>query len=392
MTTNLRINMTFEFATSNRIIFGNGALKKAAPLAKEMGSKALVVAGRSIQRVIPLLEQLQTHRVAYSIFHIVGEPTTDSIDAALKKARESDVDFVVSIGGGSVIDTGKAVAALLTNPGKALDYLEVIGKGRPLINAPLPHIAIPTTAGTGTEATKNAVLRSTTHNVKVSLRHNRMIPDVAIIDPELTYSLPPQITAGVGTDALTQLIEPFVCKQSNPLTDALCREGIMRAARSLKSAYLNGADKQAREDMAVASLFGGLALANAKLGAVHGFAGPLGGMFNAPHGALCARLLPLVIESNIKALRLRGGDSPALSRYEEVARLLTGAGSAKAEDAVEWTQRLCASLHIPGLSTFGMTSEHIATSVTKAQKASSMKGNPIELTEKELENILQKAL
>lgn len=383
---------TFEFATSNRIIFGPGTLKQAAPLAKKLGAKALVIGGRSIQRIAPLLEQLQAHRIEYVIVNSSGEPTTGSIDAALKKARESKVNLVISIGGGSVIDTGKAVAALMTNPGDVLDYLEVIGKGRPITNNPLPHIAIPTTAGTGAEATKNAVLRSTAHNVKVSLRHNKMIPDIAIVDPELTLSVPPEVTAATGMDALTQLIEPFVCKQPNPLTDAICREGMMRAARSLQSAYLNGADKQAREDMAVASLFGGLALANAKLGAVHGFAGPIGGMFEAPHGAICARLLPLVMHANIKALRSRAADSPALSRYEQIARLLTDSDKAGAEEGVAWVRELVDELRIPGLAACGMTSEAVASIVAKAQKASSMKGNPIELEKNELGDIVRQAL
>ena len=384
--------MTFEFATSNRIIFGAGALSKAAPAAKELGRKALVVAGRSIRRIAPLLEQLQVQRINYVIVSGSGEPTTESIDAALEKARRADVDLVISMGGGSAIDAGKAVAALLTNPGEALDYLEVIGKGQPLRNDPLPHIAIPTTAGTGAEVTKNAVLRSTAHNVKVSLRHNKMIPDVAVIDPELTLTAPPPVTAATGMDALTQLIEPFVCNQTNPLTDAVCREGVVRAAQSLKRAFEQGDDLEAREDMAVASLFGGLALANAKLGAVHGFAGSIGGLLDAPHGAVCARLLPLVMQANIEALQTRAAESPALSRYKEIAGLLTGAVDAAVEEGCDFVQGLCDDLHIAGLSTFGMAPKHIDTIVAKAKKASSMKGNPIELTDRELGAILFKAL
>lgn len=212
--------------------------------------------------------------------------------------------MVIGLGGGSVLDAGKAIAALVTNLGNVFDYLEVIGKGQPLVNAPLPFIAIPTTAGTGTEVTRNAVLGSPAHGVKVSLRSPMMLPSLAIVDPELTYGLPPEITASSGLDALTQLIEPFVSVKANPMTDAICREGIRHAAKSLRTVYHNGADASAREGMSLASLFGGLALANAALGAVHGFAGPLGGMLNAPHGAICAKLLPLVMEVNIKVLRL----------------------------------------------------------------------------------------
>ncbi len=384
--------MTFEFATSNRILFGSGTLIKAAPLARELGHKALIVAGQSIQRIAPLLEQLHVHRIEYVIINSGGEPTTESIETALQKARSADIDLVISIGGGSAIDAGKAISAMLTNPGDVLNYLEVIGHGRPLMNNPLPHIAIPTTAGTGAEVTKNAVLRSTAHNVKVSLRHTKMIPDIAIVDPELTLSMPPEITAATGMDALTQLIEPYVCNRANPLTDALCREGIKRAARSLKIACEHGDNLKAREDMAVASLFGGLALANARLGAVHGFAGPIGGLFDAPHGAVCARLLPLVMEANLKALRARAADSPTLPRYEQIARLLTDSEKAGADDGIAWVRELGGQLNIPGLADCGMTSGDIPAIVNQAQKASSMKGNPVKLDEKELAGILEKAL
>ena len=367
-------------------------MQKAAPLAKEFGNRALIISGQSIQRIAPLLEQLQVFRITYVIVNIGREPTTERIDAALEKARQADVDLVISMGGGSAIDAGKAVAALLTNPGEALDYLEVIGKGRPLTKDPLPHIAIPTTAGTGAEVTKNAVLRSIEHNVKVSLRHDLMIPNAALIDPELTWSMPPAITASTGMDALTQLIEPFLCNRPNPLTDALCREGISRVARSLRSAYSNGEDNSAREDMAVASLFGGLALANAKLGAVHGFAGPIGGMFDAPHGAICAQLLPKVMAQNLRALQERDSNSATLPRFTEIAQLLTGKSSARASDALEWLTKLCHDLCIPKLSDFGMQEKDIVKVVEKSRSSSSMKGNPVKLTERELCDIIKDAL
>ena len=384
--------MNFQFATANKIIFGNGVLKQAVPLAKEFGAKALIMSGRSIERTFSLLEQLQVHRIKYATFSISGEPTIKSIDAALQKARNANVDVIISFGGGSVIDAGKAVAALMNNPGDVLDYLEVIGKGKKILKNPLPHIAIPTTAGTGTEVTKNAVLRSEVHNVKVSLRHNLMIPTAAIIDPELTYSVPPDVTASTGMDALTQLIEPFVCNQANPMTDGLCREGISRAARSLKAAFFNGTDKSAREDMAIASLFGGIALANAKLGAVHGFAGSIGGMFDAPHGAVCARLLPFVVEENISALKERQPNSPILARFAEIAQLLTDRADAQAADGIEWLFQLIDNLAIPSLSMYGLQKIDIEAVVTKSLNASSMKGNAIQLTKKERADILQKAL
>jgi alcohol dehydrogenase class IV len=384
--------MNFESATANRIIFGNGVIKQAAPLTKEMGSKALVAVGASLARVSPLLDDLQKQHVEYSVFQVPGEPTTALIEDALAKNRDANIDVVIGFGGGSVLDAGKAIAALLSNPGDIFDYLEVIGKGQKLAVAPLPYIAIPTTAGTGTEVTKNAVLLSKAHRVKVSLRHNLMIPDIALIDPELTYSMPPAVTASTGLDALTQLIEPFVSNAANPLTDGICREGLHRVSRSLLQAFDNGNDKTAREDMAVASLFGGLALANAKLGAVHGFAGPLGGLFDAPHGAICARLLPFVMEANIKALHSRDGDSLALHRFTDVAKILTQKTNATTSDGVEWLQSLCAKLDVPPLSYYGMKRADIPAVVNKAQNASSMKGDPIKLDKEELTNILVAAL
>jgi alcohol dehydrogenase class IV len=236
------------------------------------------------------------------------------------------------------------------------------------------------------------VLKSTEHQVKVSLRSPLLLPRVAMIDPELTYSLPPEITATTGLDAFTQVLEPFVSNRANPLTDAICREGLQRTARSLQRAYEDGENVEAREDMAIVSLFGGLALANAKLGAAHGFAGPAGGMFPAPHGAICARVLPYVIETNVRALQSREPENTALQRYDEIARILTGKPNAVAADGVAWVQELCTTLNVPPLSQFGMDADDIPILVQKAGKSSSMKGNPIALAAEELQSILEQAL
>jgi len=281
---------------------------------------------------------------------------------------------------------------MLANTGELLDYLEVIGRGKALAEPSAPFIAIPTTAGTGSEVTRNAVLASPAHGVKVSLRGPFMLPRVAVVDPELTFGLPPAVTASTGLDALTQLIEPYVCSRANPMTDALCVEGIRRAARSLRVAFADGRNAAARTDMAVASLFGGLALANAGLGAAHGFAGPIGGQFPAPHGAVCAALLPQVMEANLRALRQRQPAAEALRRYEEMARLLTGSATATAEPGIEWVRKLVADLGIPSLGHYGLKPEHTAELVEKASQASSMKANPIVLTRDELAGILQRAL
>jgi alcohol dehydrogenase class IV len=383
--------MRFEFATARRILFGSGTLQEVAPMAAEMGRRAIVVTGGTIERAAWLLEQLNEQGVDSILFNVAGEPSTEVALAGVQHAREAGCDSVIGIGGGSVLDTGKAIAALLTNSGQLLDYLEVIGRGRPLTYAAAPYIAVPTTAGTGAEVTRNAVLASPQHRVKVSLRSPLMLPRQAVVDPQPTYSVPPAVTASTGLDALTQVLEPYVTNQANPMTDALCREGLQRAARSLRRAYENGNDETAREDMALASLFGGLALANAKLGAVHGFAGPLGGLFSAPHGAICARLLPYVVEANVRALQARMPGSPALVRYDEVAQILTGKSTAQAVDGITWVQDLCDALDVPTLSDFGLTEDDFPTVVEKARKASSMKGNPVVLTDEELTHILRQA-
>ena len=293
----------FEFASAARIIFGDGSANQLPQLAREKGRHALLVSDSfQPESVTRLIDSLRDADLQITPYPVSGEPTVEVVDEAQGMATAAGCDLVISIGGGSVIDTGKASAALITNEGEALDYLEVIGAGQKLVAAPLPFIALPTTAGTGAEVTKNAVLGSKAHRVKVSLRDNRMLADIALVDPQLTHSVPAAVSASTGMDALTQVLEPFVSHQANPLTDGMCIEGLRRAGRSLRTVYHEPGNAAARSDMALTSLMGGLALANAKLGAAHGFAGVLGGMYDAPHGAICAALLPAAIEANIKAL------------------------------------------------------------------------------------------
>lgn len=384
--------MRFEFATANRILFGPGTLSQAGPAAREMGRRALVTLGLDPARAAPLLATLAAADVSYVTLSVSGEPTVALARAGTELARRAGCDLVIGLGGGSAMDAAKAIAALTANGGDPLDYLEVIGRGQVLSRPALPCIAIPTTAGTGAEVTRNAVLASPEHGVKVSLRSAAMLPRLALVDPELTYGLPPAVTASTGLDALTQLIEPFTSNRANPLTDALCREGMLRAARSLRQAYHHGSDAAAREDMALASLFGGLALANAGLGAAHGFAGPVGGMFPAPHGAVCAAFLPHVMAINVRALAQRRPDGPLLQRYDEVARILTGNPAATAAEGVSWVSALCADLETPRLAAYGITRAHFADLVAKTAAASSTKANPIVLTAAELEEILALAL
>ena len=383
--------MQFEFATAGRIIFGAGALNQIGVMAGSMGTRPLVVLGMDRTRALPLLDLLTSAGLNAVEFAVDWEPTTDLVREGSQVGRQQNCDMVIGFGGGSAIDAAKAIAALIANPGDPLDYLEVVGRGQPLQVSPLPCIAVPTTAGTGAEVTRNAVLHAPEHRVKVSLRHALMLPRLALIDPELTYSMPPEVTASTGLDAFTQVLEPFVSNKANPLTDALCREGLGRAARSLRRAYAEPLDAAAREDMAITSLFGGLALANAKLGAVHGFAGPLGGMFPAPHGAVCARLLAPVIAMNVQVLKEREPLSPALARYTEIAQLITGRLDASAAEGVAWVQALCDDLDVPGLRTYGLTKDEFPSVVEKAQRASSMQGNPLKLTPAELTIILEQA-
>jgi alcohol dehydrogenase class IV len=383
---------SFEFATADRIIFGAGKLNGLAEQLKGRAKRLLLVCGNSSDAIPRVREILSAQGIPFDEFHVHGEPTVDTASEGVLIALEHGAEMVIGLGGGSVLDAGKAISALATNRGDIFDYLEVVGKGQPLTNTPLPYIAIPTTAGTGTEVTRNAVLESPSHGVKVSLRSPMMLPSIALVDPDLTFSLPPEITASSGLDALTQLIEPFVSVKANPMTDAICREGIRHAAKSMRQAYHNGADPSAREGMSLASLFGGIALANAALGAVHGFAGPLGGMLHAPHGAICARLLPLVMEANIKALESRHMGHVAIEKYIEIAQIVTGDKNASLLDGLKWVSDLVSELNIPSLSAHGLTESQIPEAVEKTLNASSFKGNPIALNEGEVREILLKVI
>lgn len=382
----------FQFQSPGRIAFGCGESRRLGGWAAAMGRKAVVLTGAHGERWSGLLTAMEAQGLKLARCSIGSEPTVAVVEALREQARGFGADLMVAIGGGSVIDAGKALAAMVVNPGPILDYLEVIGAGRALDHPPLPLIAVPTTAGTGAEATCNAVILSETHRLKVSLRSPLMMPRLAVVDPELTVSMPPRVTAATGLDALTQLLEAFVARRANPLTDGLCREGLKQVARGLERAWSQGHDLEARAAMALASLFGGLALANAGLGAVHGIAGPLGGMLGAPHGMVCGRLLPFVMAANVKALRARDGQASALARYREAAGLLSGKPQASTDDGVAWVQALSTRLAVPPLSALGLSAGTIPEAAERAQRASSMRGNPVELTAAEVAAILHAAL
>ena len=384
----------FEFATTSRIIFGSGSLEQAPSIIAERGRRVLLVTGGGLGRETALLTLLQQNHFAIDLLRVKREPGVEDIANGVELARAKGIEVVVGLGGGSAIDAAKAIAAVATNPGELLDYLEVIGRGLALSAPGIPCIAIPTTAGTGAEVTRNAVIDVPEQAIKVSLRGPQVLPQVAIIDPHLALTVPAAVTAATGFDALTQVIEPFLSTRANSLTDALSREAMRLAARSLGLAHANGADLGAREDMAQVSLFGGLCLSNAGLGAVHGLAGPLGGMFRAPHGAVCAVLLGPTMAANLKAIvasNLPNRDD-LLQRFREIGQILTARQEATAEDSIAWVNSLAQSLRIPKLSSYGVGPERFGPIIERAQRASSMTYNPVKLQPEELAWILRTAL
>ena len=381
--------VSFEFATAGRIMAGPGRARELPGVLAGLGSRFLVVTGADPARHDKLLASLDR---AAAVFPVGAEPTVELVGAAVAAARKHDADVIAAIGGGSVIDTGKAVAMLLGNGGDALDYLEVVGSGQVITRPAVPCVAVPTTAGTGAEVTANAVLAVPSHRVKASLRSPMMIPRVALVDPLLTVSCPPPVTAASGLDALTQCLEPFVSVQATPLTDGLAREGLRRAGTGLRGAYADGEDLGARTDMAMCSLLGGIALANAKLGAVHGLAGVIGGTADVPHGLACAALLVPVIEANLRAARLSPSGAGVLERYTEATRLLTGQPDASIQDGLAWIRETLTLLHVPGLATFGLGPQQADDIAAKAVVSSSMKGNPVPLSHADLEAVLLEAL
>ncbi len=392
--------MKFEFYTAGRIIYGRGEFDRIGELAANFGRKAMVIRGGDYLRQAGVIDRLaaalDAHDIGRAYYVVKGEPQITTIDEAVEEARLAECDLVIGLGGGSALDTAKAVAGLLTNGGSALDYMEVIGQGKPITKPAAPLIAVPTTAGTGSEVTRNAVIADKARKFKASMRSFYLIPRVALVDPALTHTMPPAVTASTGLDALTQVIESYVSNRAQPLTDGIALRGIRLAARSLRRAYQDGEDATARDDMALAALMGGIALANAGLGAVHGFAAPLGASFPIPHGVACAALLPHVMAANVAALRREDPASPTLVRYADVGEALLGRRLSTEEATIDagiaFVEELVRDLNIPPLSQFGMTEEDIPDLVERAKRASSMRYNPVRLSDEALAEILRRAL
>jgi alcohol dehydrogenase class IV len=382
----------FDLAIPADIRFGAGRVSEVPQALAALGAnRVMIVTGRTTSRADPVRSALTELGISSVVFAVETEPSIDLVRTAVAQATAAGCDAVLGFGGGSALDMAKAVAVLAAAGTDPLDHLEVIGAGRPISRPGLLCIAVPTTAGTGSEVTRNSVLSG--GGVKASLRSPLMVPKVAVVDPDLLIGLRAPTIAASGMDALSQLIEPLLSGRANPFSDALARDGIRRSARSLRRAYEEGmADASVREDLALASLFGGLCLANSGLGAVHGIAAAVGARRSAPHGAVCAAVLAATVEINRRALCDRAPAHPALLRTGEVAALLTGRPEASPEDGIGWLGELTAALSVPGLASYGLDEAEIPAVVAAAQKASSMRGNPIELTDVEVSEIVTRSL
>ncbi|WP_153824796.1 iron-containing alcohol dehydrogenase [Polyangium spumosum] len=389
--------MKFSFRTTPEIHFGAGSLAEAPAAVARLGRRCLLVSGRfSLERsgkLAQIEDGLRAQGVALSRYRVDGEPDLVVADEGARVAREGGCDVVLAIGGGSVIDAAKAAAALATNEGAAIDYVEAVGAGKSITRAPLPLVAVPTTAGSGSEVTKNSVLRVPELRVKRSIRSDLMVPRVAIVDPALIATAPRSVAASSGLDALTHLVEAYLSKGAQPMTDVLVVPGITLAYRALGALAEDRATDESHEAMALAALWGGIALANAGLGAVHGLVAPLGGFCGVPHGAGCGCLLPATFATNVAALRARAPAHPALARAHEVADLLLprDAPDRSPERAADAFRALRDKLGVPPLRGYGVGEADLA-SIIAGSRAGSMRSNPIELTDDELEGILRRTL
>jgi len=386
----------FGFAVPTAIEFAPGAIDRLGAITAGFGTRVCLVTGVHSLARGGVHERISHLLAAPVVIHrtVVGEPDTVQVDRVTREVRAAGCDVVIAVGGGSVLDTGKAIACLAAHDGDALDYLEVVGRGRPLTRPSLPLIAVPTTAGTGSEVTHNAVLADPATATKASLRHPSMAPRVALLDPLLTHSLPPEVTARTGLDALIQLIEPAVSNRVHPLITPLALDALERAAIALPRAFDTPDDGSARADMMLAAMISGIALAHCGLGAAHAFAGPLGGSYPIPHGIACAAVIPHVMAANLE-VAAESGDAGSVHRHAKVGRALgsrAGEDRAAAWDGVAHMEQLCQSLAMPGLASFGVTSAAFPDLIARARRTSSMRANPAELDDARMTTILERSL
>jgi alcohol dehydrogenase class IV len=363
----------FSFQTAGKILFGRGQADQAHDLVARFGTHVLVVRGRSVPFVHQFCARLRNAGCAVSEVVATQEPTLADVQSAVDLGRAKAVNVIVSIGGGSVIDLGKAAAALIPSSSPALEHLEIVGNARPLSAPPLPFIALPTTSGTGAEVTKNAVIGVPDQGRKVSLRDDRMFPILAIIDPALTDNTPRSVTLASGLDAITQVIEPYLSRRANPMTDAICRQAIPLGLAAL-ARLIDGEDRAARDQLAYTSLIGGVALSNAGLGAVHGLAGVIGGQSAAPHGVICGRLLGPILRLNFDSAVAGGTD---LTRYHEIKTHLATCFGLDRETAFKDLPEKLDQLGLPRLGTWLADTSDLAAMANQANSSSSMKSNPV---------------
>ncbi len=396
-------NYSFEFCTSSKIIFGRGKSNLLPELIRPLGSRIMIITGSSPQRHSVLIEKIKAAGIYVSLATVSGEPEVEKITEITSLILRQNCKAVLALGGGSVLDAGKAAAILANNPGDIMEYLEVVGEGKALPCASLPFIAVPTTAGTGSEVTRNSVITVPSHRVKVSLRSPEMLPKIALIDPELLRECPLTVRVNCSFDALCHLMEAMISRKATPFTDMICSYGLQQIRRETLQTYWN--DPQIEEPrcaMAFASLLGGMALANGGLGAVHGFAGVIGGMFGAPHGAVCAALLAPVLKTNMAVARqIEEGNSSEgdlllaekmLKQIEKMTDFFTAGQCREPEKLITELERLTRENHVPRLSDMGIKESDLPIIIKKSSQSSSMKGNPFSLSEERLSYILHKAL
>lgn len=378
----------FSFSSPQTIHFGRGQSQQAASIAKGFGETVLIIYGSNAKRAEWLVTLCNNAGLSVKTISCQNEPSLPDIERALAGLQGFRPAVVIGLGGGSVIDMAKALAALIPSTGPALSYLEVVGDGRPLDAPPIPMIALPTTAGTGAEVTKNAVISVPEHGLKVSLRDPRMIPQIAIVDADLMQGAPQRVTLAAGLDAVTQVIEPYLSIKSNPMTDAICRAAIPVALRELRHVVENDAP-DAWDAMAWVSTCGGLALANAGLGAVHGFAGVIGGKTNAPHGEICGTLLPAVLESHLRQAEKHTDIHDRLTWV--LGHIDTNFATGRQGGGLAELRQWSTTLGLRSLKDLGLSSCDYGAVADAAVTASSMKGNPFSLTHVDLIEILRAA-
>ncbi len=386
----------FQFARLPLIYFGCGRMSLLPGLISQYGSSVILVTGRRsfIESVnaSTLLESLRARDIVYHLVSVGGEPSPDLIDDTVSRFRDACPAAVVSIGGGSVVDAGKAISAMMQMPDSVKNYLEVVGtEEHP--GTKIPFIALPTTSGTGSEATKNAVLSSVGINgFKRSLRHENFVPDIAVIDPELTLECPRDITSASGTDCFTQLVESYLSVKACPYTDALAIAGLKAIKRSLFRCYADGSDLEARTDMSFAALTSGICLANAGLGTVHGLAGTIGGLYNIPHGLVCGTLMAVANEVNVRELRKGPSGSEALVKYAALGKIFIDNGDGSEDYYIDgfisYLHELTDALELPGLRKFGLSQNDIRIISSETDN----KNNPVRLSPDELVEIVSRRL